>query len=131
MRSRTRFGPGIERLAREVVDAAYKVHRALGPGLLESAYEACIAAEFADRGIGFDRQRSLPIEYKGRRLDAGYRVDLIVEDAIVMELKSVDSLLPIHSAQLITYLRLSRKELGFLVNFNVMRIRDGLVRIAL
>lgn len=126
--------PGDERVegvAGRAVDAAFQVHRALGPGLLESAYEACLAHELAIRRIPVLRQQFLPVEYKGERVEAGYRVDLLVDEALIIEVKSVDCLAPIHTAQVLTYLRLSGLRLGFLINFNSVRFKDGIKRIVL
>ncbi|MFM1851434.1 MAG: hypothetical protein RIS54_1118 [Verrucomicrobiota bacterium] len=119
----------LEATGKEVVDAAMAVHRALGPGLLESAYEQCLAYELAERGLGVERQKELPLIYRGRRMENGYRVDLFVEGQVVVELKSVERLEPIHEAQLISYLKLSGLHLGFLINFNTRLLRDGLRRI--
>ena len=113
----------------EIVDAALQVHSQLGPGLLESAYEACLAFERRSRGFQVVSQVHLPIEYKGVRIDAGYRIDLIVNDAVIVELKCVDALLPIHKAQLLSYLKLSEKKLGLLINFNVTLLKQGVVRL--
>ena len=118
-------------LSREIIGAALEVHRALGPGLLESAYEECLAREFSIRGMAFERQVPLPVSYKGAAVDAGYRVDFVVSGLVIVELKAVDALLPIHAAQLLTYLKLSDKRLGLLINFNVVRLRDGLQRVVL
>ncbi|MFI4966241.1 MAG: GxxExxY protein [Caulobacterales bacterium] len=115
--------------ARAVVDAGLKVHRALGPGLLESAYEQCLAHELGLRGVLVRRQVALPILYEGQRLDAGYRLDIVVADAVVVEVKSVEALSRLHEAQLITYLKLSGLRLGLLINFNVPMFRDGVRRI--
>lgn len=117
-----------EELARDFVDAALKVHRALGPGLLESAYRVCLAHELTVRGHRVGQEQFLPVEYEGIRLDAGYRMDLVVDGLLVAELKAVDALLPVHKAQLMTYLRLSGIRLGFLVNFNAPLLKDGLQR---
>lgn len=119
----------LEASGKEVVDAAMAVHRALGPGLLESAYEQCLAYELAERGLGVERQKELPLIYRGRRMENGYRVDLLVEGQVVVELKSVERLEPIHEAQLISYLKLSGLHLGFLINFNTRLLRGGLRRI--
>jgi GxxExxY protein len=113
-----------------VIGAAIKVHRALGPGLLESAYEACLTYELADQGIHVLQQVALPVVYQRVTIDAGYRIDLLVEDVLVVELKAVEALAPIHEAQLHTYLKLSKKPLGLLINFNSVRLKDGIVRIA-
>ena len=115
-------------LTERIIGAAIEVHRALGPGLLESVYEECLADEFQHSGIQFTRQLELPIEYKGRRLDAGYRLDFLIDNTVVIELKAVEKIMPIHEAQLLTYLRLAKKRVGLLMNFNVPRLRDGLLR---
>ncbi|QDT69524.1 hypothetical protein MalM25_24630 [Planctomycetes bacterium MalM25] len=122
--------PVIDQIAGQIVDASIRVHRALGPGLLESAYEACLAFELRDRGLHVDQQLALPIEYRGNRIEAGYRLDLVVQDAVVVELKAVDALTPAHTAQLLTYLRLSEKRLGLLTNFNVELLKHGVKRVA-
>jgi len=118
----------LNRLSAEIVDAAIKVHTVLGPGLLESAYEACLSYELGKRGMHVATQVALPVVYERVRIDAGYRIDLLVEDAIILELKSVEKLMPIHEAQLLSYLKLSRKRLGLLINFNAIRLRDGIKR---
>ena len=115
-------------LSREVIGAAIEVHKALGPGLLESAYEECLCQELKIRGIPFERQVELPIEYKGIKLSAGYRMDIVADNLLVLELKSVENLLTIHEAQLITYLRLSKIWLGLLINFNVPILKEGIKR---
>ena len=120
----------IDRIAKEVVDAAFKVHSSLGPGLLESAYETCLAHELTKRGYRVERQKAQPVIYDGLEIKVGYRLDLLVEDLIIIELKAVEQLAPIHQAQLLTYLKLSSKQLGFLMNFNVPLIKDGIRRIA-
>jgi len=112
----------------EIVDAAMKVHSALGPGLLESAYEACLAYELRKRGITVEQQVALPVLYDGVTLDLGYRIDLLVEDEVIVELKSVAKVLAIYEAQLLSYLRLSGRRLGLLLNFNVLHMRDGIKR---
>jgi GxxExxY protein len=114
-----------------VIDAGLKVHRALGPGLLESAYELCLAHELQSRGVAVRRQVSLPVLFDGVKLDAGYRLDLLVEEQVVVEVKSVESLAPLHEAQLLTYLKLSQFRLGFLMNFNVQLFKQGLRRLVL
>ena len=121
----------IEAAARTLVDAGLKVHRALGPGLLESAYEHCLAHELRARGVEFQRQVILPIVYDGMTLDAGYRLDLMVENSIIVEVKSVDALSRVHEAQILTYLRLSACRIGFLMNFNVQLFKQGLKRFVL
>jgi GxxExxY protein len=120
-----------EELSGQIRGAAIEVHRELGPGLLESAYEECLCYELRSRGIAFDRQLELPVKYKGLQLDCGYRIDVLVEKKIVLELKSVDSLLAIHDAQLMTYLKLSGCKLGMLMNFNVVLMKDGMKRLVL
>lgn len=112
----------------QIVDAAIAVHSALGPGLLESAYETCLAFELADRGLSVRTQMELPIVYRDVRIDCGYRLDMLVEGQVVVEVKSVAKLLPIHEAQLLTYLKLSGHTVGLLLNFNVTRLVDGLKR---
>lgn len=121
----------MERLARPVIDAGLKVHRALGPGLLESAYEHCLVHELHARGISLKRQVALPIVYEGVTLDAGYRLDIVVDDSIILEIKAVDLLSRLHEAQILTYLRLSGYRLGFLMNFNVELFKHGLKRVVL
>ena len=118
-------------LTEQIIGAAIEVHRALGPGLLESAYRACLAHEFALRGLTFEQEKPLPVEYKEVRLDCGYRLDFLVEGKVVVELKAVDNLHPIHEAQMLTYLRLIRCRVGLLLNFNVTKLRDGIKRLAL
>ena len=118
-------------ITHEVIGGAIDVHRALGPGLLESAYEECLCYELSLRGLAFKRQVELPIVYKGVRLDCGYRIDLLVADAVVVELKSIEGILPVHQAQLLTYLRLSGKRVGLLINFNVDVLKNGIVRMVL
>lgn len=118
-----------DEISAEVIATAIEVHRALGPGLLESAYEECLARELEIRALGFVRQVPLPVKYKGFTLDCGYRLDLLVEDLLVLELKAIDRLLPVHEAQLLTYLKLSGKKLGLLLNFNVPLMKEGLKRI--
>ena len=114
-----------------VIGAAIEVHKALGPGLLESAYEGCLCRELSLRGLPFRRQVAMPVEYKGVRLDCGYKMDLVVEGAVVVELKTVASLLPVHEAQLLTYLKLSGCAVGLLINFNVPVLKDGVKRMVL
>lgn len=112
-----------------IVDSAIKVHTALGPGLLESAYEACLAYELRKRGFGVRDQLKLPIRYDGICLDEGYRIDLLVEQLVIVEVKAVDKLHPIHEAQLLSYLKLSDLRVGLLINFNVTRLTEGLKRV--
>jgi len=115
----------------QIIGAAIDVHKALGPGLLESAYEECLCYEFDLRQVHYKRQQSLPLEYKSVKLDCGYRVDLIVEGLVIIELKSVDSLQPIHNAQLLTYMKLMRVKVGLLINFNVPVLKQGIKRFIL
>lgn len=115
--------------AKHVVDAAFQVHRYLGPGLLESTYQACLLEELKRKRLKVITELYLPIEYKGRVLAESYRIDLLVEDQLVIELKAVEHLLPVHKAQLITYLKLSDHHLGLLINFNVALIKDGIKRV--
>ncbi len=118
-------------MARSVVDCAFTVHKELGPGLLESVYQACFCEELKSREISFRTQVSLPIKYRTLRLDSGLRLDLLVSDSIIVELKSVVRIEPIFKAQLLSYLRLSGLKLGFLINFNVPLIKEGIFRVAL
>jgi GxxExxY protein len=119
----------INKLSSRIIGAAIEVHKALGPGLLESAYEECICHELSLGGLSLERQKPLAVQYKGIDLDCGYRWDVVVENAIILELKSCDKIEPIHKAQLLTYLRLSGLKLGLLLNFNVPLMRDGIVGI--
>ena len=120
----------LRRLSEGVIGAAIEVHRALGPGLLESAYEACLAHELTLRSIRFERQRILPIAYKGVELDAAYRIDFVVEGALLVELKAVSDILAIHEAQVLTYLELSGLDVGLLMNFHARLLRNGVRRFA-
>ena len=115
-------------LTQAIIGAAIDVHKALGPGVLESAYETCLCYELEQRGLCYQRQVELPVMYKGVALEAGYRLDVVVEDMVILELKAVEKLLPIHEAQLLTYLRLSKKPVGLLINFNVPFLKAGIVR---
>ncbi|HSV28254.1 MAG TPA: GxxExxY protein [Candidatus Omnitrophota bacterium] len=121
----------LDSLARSVVDAAFKVHSQLGPGLLESVYEHCLAHELTKRGIKVARQVPIPIIYDGEQLEAGLKLDLLAGNAIVIEVKAVEKDNPVYRAQLLTYLKLTGKRLGFLINFNVPLIKDGIRRMAL
>jgi GxxExxY protein len=112
-----------------VVDSSIKVHRRLGPGLLESAYQACLVYELVSRGLSVRSQVEVPIEYDGVLIDAGYRMDLLVDDEVIVELKTVTKLLPVHQAQLMSYLRLSDRRVGLLINFYVFQLRDGIKRL--
>ncbi len=115
-------------ITERIIGAAIEVHKVLGPGLMESAYEECLCRELVLRGVGLERQLPLPVEYKGVRLDCGYRLDLLVEQSVVVEIKSLSSIEPIHEAQLLTYLKLGGWKLGLLVNFNVPTLKDGIRR---
>jgi len=112
-----------------IIGAAIEVHRPLGPGLLESAYEECLCHELHLRGLKFKRQVELPVLYKGLKLDCGYKIDLVVQDTVILELKVVDKLHPIHQAQLLTYMRMTGKQVGLLINFNVPLLTQGIIRI--
>jgi GxxExxY protein len=118
-------------LSEEVIGAAIEVHRALGPGLLESAYEQCLCYELSSKEVGFRRQVELPVSYKDVKLDCGYRMDIVVSDALVVEIKTVEKLLPVHHAQLLTYLKSSGLETGLLINFNVPVLKQGIKRMRL
>ena len=120
-----------EELTSEIIGAAIEVHRVLGPGLLESAYEECLCRELELRQVRFQRQVALPVSYRGLQLNCGYRLDLVVEEKVVLEIKAVESLASIHQAQLMTYLKLSGRRAGILMNFNVVLMKDGLKRIVL
>jgi GxxExxY protein len=117
-------------LSNTIVGAAIEVHKLVGPGLLESAYEECLCHELVLRGIPFERQKNLPVVYKQRTLDCGYRLDVVVDKLVVVELKSCDKIESIHKAQLLTYLKLSGLPLGLLLNFNVPLMKDGIIRMA-
>jgi GxxExxY protein len=116
-------------IAKEIVDAAFRIHTTLGPGLLESVYDAVLAYELGQRGLRTERQQPIPVVYENIRIDAGFRADLIVEDKVIVEIKSVETLAPVHKKQLLTYLRLADKRLGLLINFHVALIKDGIIRI--
>ena len=116
-------------IAKEVVDAAFRIHTALGPGLLESVYDTVLAYELGRRGLRTVRQQPIPVVYEGVRIDTGFRADLIIEDKVIVEVKSVELLAPVHKKQLLTYLRLADKRLGLLINFQVALIKDGITRI--
>ncbi len=117
-------------IAKEIVDAAFQIHKALGPGLLESVYETFLAHELNQRGLQTTRQHPIPVTWKGVHLETGFRADLFVEDKVIVEIKSVELLAPIHAKQLLTYLRLAHSRLGLLINFNVVLIKNGITRIA-
>ena len=118
-------------LSKVILGAAIEVHRQLGPGLLESAYEECLAHELSLRNVPFEKQKAIPVIYKGVALDCGFRADILVDNKVLVELKAVDELAPIHDAQVLTYLKLTHCKLGLLLNFNVLLMRDGMKRVAL
>jgi len=118
-----------EQLTGQIIGAAIEVHRQLGPGLLESTYQACLCHELELRGILYECQKPLPLEYKGIKLECGYRIDLLVADSVIVEIKSVEALAPIHEAQLLTYLKLTGIKIGFLLNFNVVVLKNGIRRL--
>ena len=121
----------LNQVSHNVIGAAIDVHRALGPGLLESAYESCLAFEIAQRGLKVEKQKPLPIVYKEVSLDVGYRLDLLIEESVIVELKAVEFLTPLHKAQLLSYLKLSGLELGLIINFNVQVLKNGIQRVIL
>lgn len=121
----------INELTREIVGSAIEVHRSIGPGLLESIYEECLCKELSLRRIPFEQQRPLPLEYKGLKLECGYRLDILVAKMVVVEVKAVEALLPIHEAQLLTYLKLGGWRVGLLINFNVPVLKQGIRRLVL
>jgi GxxExxY protein len=120
--------PHLNELTYRTIGAAIEVHRTLGPGLLESTYRECLCRELSLRGISFRRECGLPLEYKGIRLDCGYRIDLLVADLVVVEIKAIEMLAPVHDAQLLTYLRVGGWRVGLLINFNVVVLKDGIHR---
>jgi GxxExxY protein len=120
-----------DRLSNQIIGCAIEVHKNLGPGLLESTYEQCLAYELKRSNIPFKLQHNLPVEYKEVKLDCGYRIDMLIDDMIIVELKSVDNLLPIHQAQLLTYMKLSGVGIGLLMNFNVQFMKNGIKRMVL
>ncbi len=119
----------LNHITEKIKGAAIEVHRSIGPGLLESAYEICTVYELLENGVKVETQKPFPVIYKGVNLDCGYRMDLVVEDSVVVEIKSIETIAPIHKAQLISYLRLSGYKVGLLINFNVIKLKDGIVRI--
>ncbi len=119
----------INELTQTIIGAAIEVHRAFGPGLLESAYEECLCKELTLQQISFERQRPLPLEYKGVKLECGYRLDLLVEDTVVLEVKAVEAIISIHEAQLLTYMKLGGWKVGLLINFNVPVLKQGIKRL--
>jgi len=120
-----------EELSKKIIGLAIEVHKNLGAGLLENTYQQCLAHELHLSGLKFEMEKQLPVEYKGIHLDCGYRIDLLIEDQIIIELKSIEQLLPIHEAQLLTYLKLSKKKIGLLINFNEKHLKNGIKRIVL
>ncbi len=126
-----KIDPELDEIASKVVDAAYKIHKTLGSGLLENAYELCLTHEISQRGLKVQRQVPVPLVYEGVEIPVGFRIDLLVEDRVILEIKAVESLLPVHEAQILTYLKLSHRRLGFLINFNVLIFKKGIKRIAL
>lgn len=119
----------INQITEKIIGAVIEVHRELGPGLLESAYETCLGFELTERGLNIERQKPLPVDYKGNRLDAGYRLDLLVENQVIVEIKSVDHLDPIHQAQILSYLKLFGCKVGLLINFIVQVLKNGIKRV--
>lgn len=117
--------------SREIIGCAIEVHRLLGPGLLESAYEECLLYELINKGLKVERQKPVPVVYKSIRLDCGYRIDLLVENSVIIELKSVENLIPVHEAQILTYMRFAGIKTGLLINFNVTVLKNGLRRFVL
>ena len=124
---KTQSEPSYE-LTSQIIAASIEVHKRLGPGLLESGYEACLVYELHKRGLKAIRQVEMPIIYDEVKIDVGYRIDIMVEDTVVLELKSVEKIIPLHEAQLLSYLKLSGKKVGLLINFNVTRLKDGITR---
>jgi GxxExxY protein len=120
--------PHVNHITRQIIAAAMKIHTTLGPGLLESAYHACFVHELRKLGLGVASQVGLPVVYEGEKLDLGYRIDLIVSDAVIVEIKCVEAINPVHQAQLLSYMRLSGRQVGLLINFHVARLRDGIKR---
>ena len=118
----------LNEISEKIIGASIQVHRTLGPGLLESAYEACLKYELEKRGLKVSSQVELPVIYDGMKIDLGYRLDLLVEESGIVELKAVNKTTPVHEAQLLSYLKLSKKRLGLLINFNVTRLKDGITR---
>ncbi len=120
----------LEDLTEKIIGAAIEVHRTLGPGLLESAYQECLAQELTLRKVPFAKEKNLPVEYKGVHVDCGYRIDFLIDNQVIVELKAVEAVLPIHRAQLITYLKLTGCKVGLLINFNVQQLIKGIERLA-
>ena len=118
-------------LSNKIIGCVIEVHKNLGPGLLESTYERCLAYELNAKGLKYETQKEIPIEYKGIKLDAGYRIDIMVENSVILELKSVEKILPIHEAQILTYMKLAETRTGLLINYNVLKVKDGIKRFVL
>jgi GxxExxY protein len=118
-----------EKVIKTILDSAFRVHTALGPGLLEKTYQACLAFELRETGLKVETERPLPVHYRGVTLDAGFRLDMVIEDKVIIENKAVSNLLPLHTAQIMTYLRLSGKEVGLLLNWNTVHLKDGVKRV--
>jgi GxxExxY protein len=118
----------INQITERIIGCAIEVHRSLGPGLLESVYEECLAFELQDSGLRIERQKPVPVVYKNIKLDCGYRIDILVEKSVIIELKSTDSIIPVHEAQILTYMKLANKNIGLLINFNVTLLKNGLKR---
>jgi GxxExxY protein len=131
MRTATSLSAETESVASGAIECAFRVHRQLGPGLLESVYEACLLHELKKSGLRFESQRMLPVIYDGLKLDAGLRLDVVVQEQVILELKAVETLLPVHQAQVLTYLKLTGFRLGLLINFNTVLLKDGIRRVAL
>jgi len=131
MKNRDPIPPELNIISGKVVEAALAVHSALGPGLLEGVYEICLFHELQKQGLKVERQVILPLIYDGIKLEEGLRLDMLVEDALVLELKAIEEIMPVHLAQILTYLKLSGRRLGLLINFNVARIKDGIKRVVL
>lgn len=119
----------LNRITQTIIGAAIEVHKNLGPDLLESAYETCLAFELAERGVEVERQKPLPLKYKGVNLDCGYRLDLLVDGKVILEIKAVDEMNPVYNAQLLSYLKLTKCKIGLLINFNVPKVTNGITRI--
>ena len=118
----------INQITEKIIGGAIEIHKVLGPGLLESAYEECLAFELQNAGLTIERQKPVPVVYKGIKLDCGYRIDILVEDTVLIELKTVDAFNPVHEAQILTYMKFSKKSIGLLINFNVALLKNGLKR---
>ena len=121
----------LEALTDRVIGCAIEVHRNIGPGLLESAYAHCLAHELRGAGLTFEREKAVSVAYKGIDIDCGFRLDMLVEDALVLEMKAIDKLMPVHRAQVLTYMKMTKKRVGLLINFNCRLLKDGLIRLAL